>query len=624
MVGRPGIGKTLFSTKLLRDWAFNSPLFNAELHFDFAFLLKFRKFNSVEKLSLRELFSNSEFSPPEGLSDEVWSYILNNPNKLLILFDGLDEFSDISSLANQLEPVSTSGEQQMPLSALYYNIVEGKLLRGATVLTTTRPTALKDLTYLNFQRTFEILGFASEQVKEYVDNFTKNAATNDTGKKIWQHISTNMNIFTLCYIPVNLFIVCSCLLEVLNFKNLPTGVGLPTKLTHIYQIATKVFFFRHNEQYRDKRLRREDIESKDLPPELKPLTKIAFHGVRERKLIFTSSEVSNDVAQSALFHRLPDRQTAPLKHEAQFCFIHLTIQEFLAAKHIVDTMKGTELKSFVEHHINEGEWKMVMQFVAGLLGDGDNPSALSIFTELLPKTTDEKDESELTNEYDVEEQDSVAQRTVTCWPTESEKHSAVTLMKCIYESNDSGSVVQSQVEEIGFNAVTFSFCRLAPADCTAVVHFLLSCQQISVINLHANNIGSLGCVEIVKLFRNGNCKLRSLNLRYNNLTDECVKQLSDALVNSNCKLNSLNLRDNNLTDEGAKQLSNALVNSNCKLNSLTLGYNNLTDEGVKQLSNALVNSKCKLSSLNLRFNYEITNKAKNQIKQAYPNCMVLI
>jgi len=463
-------------------------------------------------------------------------------------------------------------------------------------------------------------------------------------------------------------------LEVLNFENLPTGVhvGLPTKLTRIYQIATKVFFFRHNEQYRDKRLRREDIESKDLPPELKPLTKIAFDGVRERKLIFPSSEV----VQSALFHQLPDRQTAPLKHEAQFCFIHLTIQEFLAAKHIVDTMQGTELRSFLKNHINEGEWQMVMQFVAGLLGDGDNPSAISIFTELLPKTTYKKDESYLMNEY-VE----VPRSTVTCWPTASKKHLAVTLMKCIYESNESGSVVQSILEEIGFNAVDFSVCRLAPADCTAVVHVLLSCQQISVISLSDNNIGSLGCVEIVKLF--GNCKLRSLNLRgnnltdegveqlsnalvngncklnslnlmsnnltdegvkqlsnalvnsnctelsslnlkRNNLTDECVKQLSNALVNSNCKLRSLNLTGNKLTDEGAKQLSNALVNSNCKLNSLNLGGNNLTDEGVKQLSNALVNSNCKLNSLNLRRNYKITNKAKNQIKQANPKCKAFI
>ena len=613
IVGRPGIGKTLFCEKFLRDWASNRRLLNTELHFDFAFLLKFRRFNSEEKLSLRELLERSEFTSAECLNDELLSYMLENPEKLLILFDGLDEFSDISSFgANQ--PVCPRSEQPMPLPALFYNIVKGNLLDGATVLTTTRPTTVSNLTSFPFRRTFEILGFASEQVEEYVENFTKNAAKNDTGKKIWQHISTNMNIFSLCYIPVNLFIVCSCLLEVLNFENLSTGVGLPTKLTQIYQMATKLFFFRHNKQYRDKRLRREDIESKHWPPEFKPLARIAFDGIRERKLIFTSNEVSEDIVQSDLFHRLPDRQIATFKHEAQFCFIHLTVQEFLAAKHIVDTMKEAELRRFVAEHINEGEWQMVMQFLAGLLGDGDKPS-LDVFTELLPKTS-ERDESMLMKEY--EEDDSVEPRTVTCWPTPGKKHLAVTLMKCIYENNESGSVVQSKLEEIGFNAVDFSDCGLAPADCTAVVHVLKSCQQISLINLFRNNIGSLGCVEIVKLFDNSNCKLSSLNLSDNGITDESVKQLSNALVNNNCKLSSLNLSLNGITDESVKQLSNALVNNNCKLSSLNLRANGITDESVKQLSNALVNNNCKLSSLDLS-DTDITVESVKQLSNALVN-----
>jgi len=521
------------------------------------------------------------------------------------MFDGFDEFSDTESFrANQ--PVSTSEEQPMPLSALFYNIVEGNLLDGATVLTTTRSTAVSDLTGFDFNRTFEIVGFASEQVEEYVDNFTKDAAKKDT---IWQHISTNMNIFTLCYVPVNLFIVCSCLLEVLNFENLAAGVGLPTKVTEIYQMATKLFFFRHNEQYRDKPLHREDIEGED-PPEFKPLAKIAFDGIRERKLIFTSNEVSKDVVESALFHRLPDRQTATFRHEAQFCFIHLTVQEFLAAKHVVDTMKGEELRRFVADHIDKGEWQMVLQFVAGLHGDGDNHS-INLFANLLPERTVVKDESELMYGYT-----GVERLTSTCWPADSERDLAVTLMKCIYENNESGSVVQSKLEEIGFNAVDFRYCRLAPADCTAVVHVLKTCQQISLINLIGNNIGSLGCVEIVKLFDNRHCKLSSLNLGRNNIRDEGVKQLSNALVNSNCKLSSLTLGENNITAEGVKQLSNALVNSNCKLRSLNLRENNITAEGVKQLSNALVN--CKLSSLNLgRTN--ITTEGVKQLSNALVN-----
>jgi len=417
-----------------------------------------------------------------------------------------------------------------------------------------------------------------------------------------------MNIFSLCYIPVNCLIICSCLLQVLKFhseKGL-TGVGLPTSLTEIYQISMKFFFFRHDEQYRDEGLRREDINSKDLPPKvekkIKPLAKLAFDGLTQKRLIFGQKEVPEDLVNSSLFHRLPDRKLDAFTEEAQYCFIHLTMQEFLAAKHITETMKGEELRRFVADHIDNGEWQLVLQFVGGLLGE----QSIDIFTDLLPKKTEKRDEGELMLEVSLEG------RTVTCWPTDSKKDLAVTLMKCIYETNESGSVVQSKLEEIGFNAVDFSFCRLAPADCTAVVHFLNSVQQISLINLSRNNIGSLGCVEIVKLFDNSNCQLSSLNLADNEITDEGVKQLSNAVINS--QLSSLNLAGNEITDEGVKQLSNAVINS--QLSSLNLADNKITDEVVKQLSNAVINSQ--LSSLNLA-NNDITDEGVKQLSNAVIN-----
>ena len=177
----------------------------------------------------------------------------------------------------------------MLLSALCYNIVEGNLLPGASVLTTTRPSAVEEVTDLPFDKTIEILGFTSVQVKEYVENFVKDTVEDvqDAGKKIWEHIKTNMNIFSLCYIPVNCLIICSCLLKVLkrSEENL-TGVGLPTKLTTIYQTALKLFSFRHDE-HRDEPLRREDIDSKNLPPEVekkvKPLAKLAFDGLKQKR-----------------------------------------------------------------------------------------------------------------------------------------------------------------------------------------------------------------------------------------------------------------------------------------------------------------------------------------------------
>ena len=603
VVGRPGIGKSLFLTKWIRDWA-SGKAFN---NFDFLFLLKLRKFNSEEKpLSLRDLLSRSEYSEP--LSDQAWSHVRTNPEKVLIFFDGFDESSYRSRIA--YESPCDSVEKPMPLSALFYNIVEGNLLPEASVLTTTRPTAVEEVTDLPFNKTIEILGFASEQVEEYVENFAKDAAEDveDAGKKIWQHIKTNMNIFSLCYIPVNCFIICSCLLEVLKFpdsKKGLTGVGLPTKLTDIYQRCVKLFFLRHDKHHEGD-LHREDINSKRLPPEveekIKPLAKLAFDGLTQKKLIFGQKEVPEDLVDCALFHRLPDRRHGAFTYETQYCFIHLTMQEFLAAKHITDTMKGEDLRTFIADHIKNGEWQLVLQFVAGLLGE----LSIDIFTDLLPKTTEEKDESKLMLDKPLKE------RTVICWPTDSEKDLALTLLKCIQETNESGSVVQSKLEEIGFNAVNFSECRLAPADCTAVVYFIKCVQQISLINLYHNNIGSLGCVEILKLFDNTNCQLRGLNLSVNNITGEGVKQLSNILVSS--QLSSLNLCQNNIADEGVKQLSDVLANS--QLSRLDLSVNNITDEGVKQLSSVLVNSQ--LSSLDLGYN-NITDEGVKQLSSVLAN-----
>ena len=605
IVGRPGIGKTLFLTKWIRDWA-SGKAFNGELQFKFAFFLKFRKFNSVGtvgELSLRRLLSTSEYSETD-LTDQVWDHICENPERVLILFDGLDEFLDRSSIAKAANCEDL--EKQMPLSALFYNIVEGNLLRGATVLTTTRPSAVEEVyTHLRFDKTIEILGFASEQVKDYVENFAKDAVEDvqDAGKKIWEHIKTNMNIFSLCYIPVNCLIICSCLLHILKFQL--TGVHFPTTLTEIYQRCVKIFFFRHDE-HRAEDLRRKDIISKDLPPEvekkIKPLAKLAFDGLTQKRLIFGQEEVPEGLVNCALIHRLPDSRHGAFTYEAQYCFIHLTMQEFLAAKHITETMKGKKLRAFIADHIKNGEWQLVLQFVAGLLGK----QSIKIFTDLLPKTTEEKDERELMLDLSLEG------RTVTCWPTDSKKDLALTLLKCIQETNESGSVVQSKLKKIGFNAVDFSRCRLAPADCTAVVHFIKRVQQISLINLYDNNIGSLGCVEIVKLFDNTNCQLRGLNLWGNGITDAGVEQLSSGLANS--QLSSLNLGGNGITDEGVKQLSSVLANS--QLRSLDLEGNGITDEGVKQLSSVLANSQ--LRSLDLEGN-GITAEGVKQLSSVLAN-----
>ena len=591
LVGRPGIGKTMFCTKMIRDWAREKLFIKSENGQDtelkFAFLIKFRRLNSVDKLSLRQLLEKSEYLPKGCLPDEVWKCILDHPDKVIMLFDGLDEFHDISSTEEvNNEYRHSDHEDEMPLATLYSKIVNEELLPGSAVVTSIRPSAVSSVTRLPFSRTVEILGFSSQEVEEYVKNFTKDAAEklsnagetaakslsdagetsaaenlsdagetaaknfSDAGKKIWQHISTNVNLFSLCYIPVNCFIICSCLLQVLRFhaekgSNL-IAIGLPTKLTQIYKQAVKLFYFRHNEQYRGKRLTRKVVESDKFPPEFKQLGEVAFNGVKKRKLIFEKSEVKG-LENSALFHQMPDRQSQdnPFKYEAQFCFMHLTMQEFLAAKHITDTMNEEELRRFVSDNIKKGEWQVVLQFVAGLLGERDDKS-IQIFTSLLPVKTGKF-------------------IGMTQWPTRSDKDLALTIIKCLYEGsklNEINPLVQNKLDSINCNSVVFSNCGVAPADCTALVHIIKNMKQISRINLHGNHIGSLGCVEIKKLLESDKSKLTGLSLMNNGIGDEGLVHLSQGIKTSS--LAELDLIANKDITPEAKQRFRE-DNPNCKV-----------------------------------------------------------
>ena len=574
LVGRPGIGKTMFCTKMIRDWARKKLFIKSEngqiTELNFAFLIKFRRLNSVDKLSLRQLLEMSEYLPKGYLSDQIWKCILDHPDKVLMLFDGLDEFHDISSTVSEevnKKYRQSDHEDEMPLATLYSKIVNEELLPGSAVVTSIRPSAVSSVTWLPFNRTVEILGFSSQEVEEYVKNFTKDAAENlsdagettaaenlsdagetaaknfsDAGKKIWQHISTNMNLFSLCYIPVNCFIICSCLLQILVYfkesgKNL-TGVGLPTKLTQIYKRAVKLFYFKHNEQYRFKRLTRKEMLSDNLPPEMekkfKLLEKVAFNGIKERRLIFVKSEVQG-LENSSLFHQMPDRQVGPFEYEAQFCFMHLTMQEFLAAKHITDTMNEEELRRFVSDNIKKGEWQVVLQFVAGLLGERDDKS-IEIFTSLLPVETEKRIDG------------------MTYWPTYSDKHLALTIIKCLNEGsklNEINPHVQMKLDSINCNIVDFRRCGVAPADCTALVHIIKNMKQISHIDLSDNHIGSLGCVQIKKLLQSDKSQLTSLDLMDNGIGDEGLVHLSKGIKTS--KLTELFLSDNEDITPEAKQ-----------------------------------------------------------------------
>ena len=622
VVGHPGTGKTMFCTKILRDWASDN-LFsegeNPQLDFQVAFLVKLRMLNRVadQELSLRELLEYSEYSTPLFAEpDEVWNYIRQNPNKVLVIFDGFDEFSGRTEIDNDDTSYKNWQEDRMPLHSLLKKILSGKILAGATVLTTARPNALSCFGSLCFLKTVEILGFTPEQVEDYVEKFTNDR---DRAETIKEHIRSNLNLRSFCYIPVNCFIICSCLLKLL-IDNSADHLGcLPTKLTEIYSVAIKIFYFCYDDdRYRHHKDKGRDFylkPFKELPEAVtrvfSRLGEIAFNGIQQGRLVFESHEV-NDLEKNGLFQRLPDTSSGLKEGKAQYCFLHLTVQEFFAAKYLVDTMSHEELKTFVSVHIKEGAWKVVMQFVAGLLQQEEQST--DIFSSLLPL-------SSVTREISFEigrEELKARTESVTCWPAEEDRELVLTLFNCMYENNS------SSLKAVDCNALDFSHCSLSPLDCLTLVYALQSSgEKILHFNLEFNLIAALGCIEISKLFggkdhNQGFCNLKVLNLSSNRITDEGVKSLTTALINNSCKLNSLGLEGNEITDNGVEHLTKALISNNCKLDSLGLEGNEITDKGVEHLTKALINNNCKLCRLYLEWN-RITDKGVEHLTKALIN-----
>ena len=585
VVGRPGIGKSLLCTKLSRDWSKSDLLRDSDKIFQHLFVFQFRWFNTetMEKISLKQLLSRLY---SEGSMDsEVLQHILDNPEQVLFVFDGLDEFKYHERiLEDERAHAGNSATEEMPFSALYVKLMKGKQLSGATILTTCRPNVVQSVAHLPFDRKVEIMGFTPEKVHEYVHKFC--AHDPETVNRIWGHISSNLELLSLCYIPVNSFIICSLLEKLIKLQQ-HLGNTLPATSTDIYEGALRLFIFKHHPEFKRKLLTKDNLLGNvGLPDQveetLNRVGSLAKTGIQERRLMFDSVEVKG-IEDCGLFNRMPDCEALPFKLKSQFCFIHLTLQEFLAAKEIVK-MDSKDISNFILTNASDPKWHLVLQFVAGLLR-GQTNEAVGSFVSLLC--------------------DSLTYITLcdSLNFSSKSKQEAVLMMKCLHEYNDATIVEKAasllQKNETFNNKIDLSYSEITPVDCAAIVFFINKLHNLMELNLSSNNISDQGVSFLCSVVRDGHCTLNTLHLGFNKIQDQGVSQLSEALRDANCKLTKLRLPGNYITYQGASHLQDALKNANCKLTKLDLGGNSMGDMGVSRLSEALKDVNCKLEKLNL-------------------------
>ena len=336
MDGAPGVGKTTITRKLCQDWAKGKVL--QEYHLVILIPVRFVELDKDSKIS--KLFP----SESDDMTDQVTSYYVSNMGKrILFILDGYDE----------------ANEQSKTEQSLLTQLIFGQKLWNCSMLVTSRPYASGYLkSHPRINRYVEVLGFSKKQIKKCIQQNT------DQAERLIQMLKERLDIVSLCYIPLNCRIVLF-VYKYLDFK-------LPETLTELYETFILHTIKHHEEKRQSAHARKVKIHaaknlaelSLGFTDKLKSLCELAYNGIQQGKLSFSEEELKLESLLSLGLLNSYENLTL-VNVQKHFQFLHLTIQEFLAAKHLV-TWSNCKLIDFVRSSITNVKFRMVVLFVAGL------------------------------------------------------------------------------------------------------------------------------------------------------------------------------------------------------------------------------------------------------------------
>ena len=337
VTGAPGVGKTTFAWELCRRWA------KGELLQDYSLvvLLRLRDKSAREAKELVDLFPYPKRSISEAAVDEA---LERSGSGILMILEGFDELPE----AMRSKP------------SIYHDLINGKLLPHATVLVTSRPWAVGDFQwqyYARISQWIEILGFTGQQIDEYVVSYS-----NEDHKllaELRRYLSLNPPIHAAMYIPLNAVIVC----ELYKEKQKRREGVIPSTMTELYTIFSRNLLLRYlfdqDEGPGMRRLKKfEDLPVKVYHKFL-ALCELAYKGiVNKQQLVF--SDLPDDF-DSLGFMKSVEELHISSGMSVSYNFLHLTMQEFLAAYHLSLHPECTQHLS-----TNSMESSTVTKFLAGI------------------------------------------------------------------------------------------------------------------------------------------------------------------------------------------------------------------------------------------------------------------
>ena len=617
--GAPGVGKTTFSWEFCRKWGKGEILQDLSL----LLLLPLRDNNLKEAKTLSDLFYHPNSELQQAVVQEVTS---NQGQGVAIWLEAWDELD----------------HQPREMASVFLDLIHGRILPLATVFVTSRPWAsenLRENCEHRITQHVEVLTSAKDQIEHYISKAEAEAQPSSFAAKFTDYLSSNPVIRAAMYTPITAKMAA----EVFT-RSQHTECPPPTTMSELFTAFTLKTLVDHlstHPVYHKQQLKVTTFS--DLPTDVykqfQDLCKMAYEGILNRQqLVFSAAHLPTGFAPLGLVQEVPQLYTKG--RASSYHFIHLTLQEYLAAVHISQLPAHEQTRLFQEH-VNSGHFKMTMRFLAGLTKLANIPPNITVGTKLnyFHFLFEAKDISMTTRTVGSDEMVVKSDYSWTPLDYYVTGH-AISHSNCPWALHFFGSSIDDEKFELfcqgcaapggtgcrghisyanfspniltsisiqsfvnipqhiiqNMRGLDLSTNKLDGSACDLLAKVVPSMTRLEVLSLDSNPIGSGGAVEVIKALCGSGVK--DLSLEDTGIGEPDCEALCELLKSSH-SLQYLHIVLNNLSSESVASIITGL-SRNSSLTDLNISYTHFSMANVNSLASVLKDhSKCALTELEL-------------------------